>query len=77
MITNEGELAKNVQTVRDDCDFNMTLDPCRTALNEIMDFMKQDGPLQDQLRSNDKMKMDGNSLIMNPNIYPSEKSENK
>ncbi len=75
MIKNEGELAKNVQTVRDHCSPNLESKECSNAFKEVSDFMQQKGNLQDNLSSRNLLKMDGNSLIIDPNIYPSEKSE--
>jgi hypothetical protein len=53
MIRNEGELAPNVQTLRECTDKGPWLaeasNPCEKAFTEIMDFMKKGGSLQEQL----------------------------
>lgn len=77
MIKNENELASNVQTLKDCTDKGPWLaekdNPCEKAFQEIMDFMKQDGPIQDALKSRDLLKVEGNSLVFSPNLYPKEK----
>lgn len=80
MIRNEGELATNVQTLRECTDKGPWLaeasNPCEKAFTEIMDFMKKGGSLQEQLSSRDLLKVEGNSLSFSSTLYPSEKSKN-
>ena len=80
MIRNEGELAQNIQTLRDCSDKGSWSaegnNPCEKAYQEVMNFMKQEGPLQEQLKSRDLLKIEGNSLTFSNTIYPSEKSKN-
>lgn len=68
---NEKELGDNINTLRN-CDKNFD-ESCKKSFDEVMDFMKQNGPLAQQLRERDLIKTEGNSLQFNPNIYPSEK----
>lgn len=68
---NEKELGDNINTLRN-CDSNFN-ESCKRSFDEVMDFMRQNGPLAQQLRERDLVKTDGNSLQFNPNIYPSEK----
>ena len=72
-IKNEGELAKDIQTMRD-CTGHQS-EACGKAINEVMDFMKQGGPLQDQLTKTNMIKLNGNTIDFNPAVYPNEKSE--
>ncbi len=75
MSNKEGELANNVQTLRDTCQWKPEGPECSKAFSEIMKTMQEDGPLQTQLRDRNLISSDGKSLIINPNIYPSDKSE--
>lgn len=73
MGMSENRLADNIQTLRDKCD-DLSLDPCKNAFNDVMDFMRQDGPLQQQLIDRDMIKIDGTSLVFSNGIYPSGKA---
>lgn len=79
MINNENELATNVQTLKECTDKGAWLadkeNPCEKAFQEIMDFMKKDGSIQDALKSRELLKVEGNSLIFSPSLYPKEKKD--
>lgn len=77
MINNESELASNMNTLHECGEkgpWSASSDnACEAAFQEVMDFMKKDGPLQDSLKSRDLLKIEGNSLTFSPNLYRSEK----
>lgn len=79
MIRNEGELATNIQTLKECTDKGAwpaeASNPCEQAFKEVMDFMKKGGSLQDQLSSRDLLKVEGNSLSFSSTLYPAEKSK--
>jgi len=70
MIRNEGELASNVQTLRDKCDGKFESGTCQHAFTEVMDFMKAGGKLQEQLATKGLLQLDGNSLNFSETLYP-------
>ncbi|MBX9721180.1 MAG: hypothetical protein K2X81_07290 [Candidatus Obscuribacterales bacterium] len=76
MSNKEGDLAHNVQTLRDTCHWKPDGPECGKAYNEIFKTMQENGPLQTQLRDRNLISTEGNSLIIDPNIYPSDKQQN-
>ncbi len=77
MIRNEGDLAHNVQTLKDKCEkvTPSNAETCSNAYKEVQDFMKKDGNLQTQLKDRGLISLDGNSVTFSSQIYPSEKQD--
>ena len=73
MAEDESRLSDNINTLKD-CVGSMD-EGCRQAFNEVMDFMKQNGPIASQLSEQGLVKIDGTSLRFSPHIYPREKSK--
>lgn len=70
MIENESDLAKGIQTLRDNCGDFKKDDACLKAFDEVMEFMKKDGPLQQQLRDRDLIHVDKNVIDFSTSLYP-------
>ena len=71
MIENEADLAKNIQTLRDTCgEFKQSDEACFKAMDEVMEFMKKEGPLQTQIRERDLITVDKNSISFPTTLYP-------
>lgn len=67
MIDNETDLRHNVRELRN-CGSNFD-DACEKAFKEVSDFLKGGSTLAKDLSSQNMLKMDGNSIVIDNTLY--------